>query len=318
MAVEFEMRRCVTVLIIAGALMVLLMGGPGYMPKLLGGIASGESLDIPGVAGAVDTPAIATFPAFARVAIGFHESISGTSPLRTPEHWYNIGKDAAGKFNGTSIGAIWVIGFAQADGQCYLNFPSSVKYPGMAFSKTDENEGYLDYFDGKGMSVILQVEPGQADVDRVIRLVLDRYAHHPCVVGFGIDVEWLQFRDYPEGRPVTDVEAARWYNLVSSYDRGYKLALTHWGVDKMPPTYRAGLYFLYDGHGFSSLDDMIARFESWGNSFPDNPVGFYIGFPTDEVWWGRYDDPLYTIGDALLKKIRNTRGIYWFDGGHLR
>ena len=55
-----------------------------------------------------------------------------------------------------------------------------------------------------------------------------------------------------------------------------------------------------------------------GRSFPDNAVGFYTGFPTDKAWWGSYDDPLCTIGNALLEKIRNTRGIYWFDGGHLQ
>jgi hypothetical protein len=226
---------------------------------------------------------------------------------------YAVGWFASDKFDGSGIGAVWVIGCAQADGQCYLNFPSSYKYTMVAFSKKDENERYLDYFDSKGMSVILQVEPGQADVLQVIRLVLDRYSHHRCVAGLGVDVEWLQFKDYPEGRQVTDEEAARWYDLVSSYDRDYKLALTHWGVEKMPPTYRTGLYFLYDGHGFASLDAMTNKCASWGMSFPDNPVGFYIGFPTDKAWWGSYEDPLYTIGQNLLNNIKNTKGIYWFD-----
>lgn len=314
----FGMHRCITVLIITGALWWILPGGAGYMPELRDGMNIGESLDIPGWNSDIDfkTADTPVPTAYGGADIGFHESITGTSPLQSPEYWYNMGKGASDKFDGSRIGAVWVIGCAQEDGQCYLNFPSSTKYPMVTFSKTDENERYLDYFDSKGMSVILQLEPGQARVGQVIRLVLDRYAHHPCVAGLGIDVEWLQFKDYAEGRPVTDEEAARWYSLVKSYDRDYKLALTHWRAEKMPPTYRTGLYFLYDGHGFASLDDMVDKCVSWGNSFPDNPVGFYTGFPTDRAWWGNYDDPFYTIGHALLEKIRNTKGIYWFDSGH--
>jgi len=289
------------------------------MPDMPDWTASREMLGVHGATEdhkAVFVPT--ALPAFYRTVVGFHESITGAASRQSPEYLYNVAKDASDKFDGTDIGAVWVIGCAQADGECYLNFPSSREYEWVTFSKTDENEKYLDYFDGRGMSVILQVEPGQADVDQIIRLVLDQYGHHPCVAGFGIDVEWLQFRDFANGRPVTDEEAAAWYDLARSYDRDYKLALTHWKAEKMPPAYRTGLYFLYDGEGFASLDQMIARCVSWGNSFPDNPVGFYVGFPRDEAWWGRYDDPLFTIGDALLKKVPNTRGIYWFDGGHLR
>ena len=320
MAGGFEVHRFVTVLIIMVALIGLLNGGAGFMPGLHGSIFSRAS---PGITGLTldassmiaDTQAPAAFPAYYGVDIGFHKSITGTSPDGSPEYWYHQGKAASDKFDGSGTGAVWVIGCAQADGQCYLNFPSSAKYPMISFSKKDDNEQYLDYFDSKGMKVILQVEPGQADVGQVIRLVLDRYADHPCVAGIGIDVEWLQFKDYPEGRQVTDEEAAGWHDLAASYNRDYKLALTHWVADKMPPTYRTGIYFLYDGHGFTSLDDMIGKCASWGRRFHDNPVGFYIGFSTDRAWWGSYEDPFYTIGHALLEKIKNTKGIYWFNGG---
>jgi len=85
-----------------------------------------------------------------------------------------------------------------------------VRYPDIHFSGSDQNEQYLNYFDSKGMKMILQVEPGQADVSTLIRLVLDKYGHHPCVTGFGVDVEWLQFNGNPAGRQVTDQEASRY------------------------------------------------------------------------------------------------------------
>jgi hypothetical protein len=261
-----------------------------------------ESLDLPGTA---------PFQ-YLGVDVGFHYSPSDMNSMPGPSYWVNVGSKASEKFSGSKAGAIWVVGLAQAEGSCYLTFPSSgQQYSNVFFAPSDRNEQYLDSFDSKGMKVFLQIEPGQADVNTLIRLVLDRYGHHPCVAGIGIDAEWLQFKHYPSGRQVTDEEAAEWYRLVSSYNAGYTLALTHWQTGNMPPTYRTGLYFLYDGHGFHSLDDMVSKCASWGKSFPDNPVGFYIGFLSDDGWWRDYDDPYYKIGSKLLERIDNAKGLYW-------
>ena len=58
--------------------------------------------------------------------------------------------------------------------------------------------------------VWLQVEPGNAPVEELIHIVLDRYGHHSCVVGVGVDVEWYKSIDKPEGQPVSDAEAEAW------------------------------------------------------------------------------------------------------------
>ncbi len=206
-----------------------------------------------------------------------------------------------------------MIGYVWDDGECYLNFPSSTSYSNIQFSKTDENEQYLNYFDSKGMKVYLQVEPGNANVSTLIKLVMDRYSHHPSVVGFGIDDEWYQFTSHTNGKPVTDQEAASWYSQISSYNKSYQLFLKHWLPGNMPPTYRTGVYFVDDSEGFSSLSEMTSDFVNWGKSFPNNPVGFQIGYPDDKSWWGKYSDPLRTIGHNLLNNINNTKGIYWVD-----
>ncbi len=245
--------------------------------------------------------------------VGFRASGYGITPLPPPEYWYRTAKDASDRFTGSTPGGIWVIGYVEDDGRCYLNFPSPEEFANIEFSETDENEHYLSYFDSKGISVYLQVEPGQADVADLIRLVLDRYSRHPCVAGFGIDVEWYRGDEYPEGRPVTDEEAALWYSLVNSYNQSYRLFLKHWLADRMPPTYRDGLYFIDDSMGFTSLDEMEKEFIEWGGSFPDNPVGFQIGYPDDKGWWSEYDDPYSAIGHAIADNIDNTRGIYWVD-----
>jgi hypothetical protein len=54
----------------------------------------------------------------------------------------------------------------------------------------DGNEEALTLFDEMGAQVWLQVEPGNAPVEDLIHIVLERYGHHPSVVGVGVDVEW--------------------------------------------------------------------------------------------------------------------------------
>jgi hypothetical protein len=92
---------------------------------------------------------------------------------------------------------------------------------------------------------------------------------------------------------------------------GSRAVVQHWETAKMPPTYRTGLYFVYDGYGSQSLGEMVSKWAAWGESFPDNPVGFYLGFPSDKSWWGNYDDPYYQVGSKLLERVKNAKGLYW-------
>lgn len=245
--------------------------------------------------------------------VGFRASRYGITPFPDPTYWYAIGNDMSDKFEGSRISGIWVVGEAGDGRGCALNFPSSGKYDHISFSNEDMNEEYLNYFDEKGISIFLQVEPGDANVSDLIKLVLDKYSRHPCVAGFGIDVEWYKNKNQADGKQVSDEEASAWYSLIRSYNKYYTLFLKHWLKEKMPPTYREGIYFIDDSQGFSSLDEMTNEFITWGKRFPDNPVGFQIGYENDKVWWGNYKDPYSTIGHDLIKNINNIKGIYWVD-----
>ncbi len=243
--------------------------------------------------------------------VGFHSASYSLSSMPAPGYWANFAQQARNEFSGSSMGSVWVIGGVWAGGICHLNFPSSTSYSNIAFDSTDANEAYLDYFDSQGISVILQVEPGNADIPTLIKLVLDRYSHHPCVKGVGIDSEWIKYTSYTSGKPVTDAEAAAWYKQVTSYNSGYKLALTHWMTSHMPPTYRTGMYFIYDGLGFKSLSELTTYASNWAKAYPNVPVGYYIGFQEDKAWWKQYSDPMNTVGHALLNAVPNAKGIYW-------
>lgn len=81
----------------------------------------------------------------------------------------------------------------------------------------------------------------------------------------------------------------------------------------MPPTQREGILFVDDGQQFQSLDQMVAEFAVWGQTFYPAPVAFQFGYPDDRTWWGGFADPADQIGQAILKKVPNTAGLYWVD-----
>jgi hypothetical protein len=161
--------------------------------------------------------------------------------------------------------------------------------------------------------VWLQIEPFFADVDEQIHLVLARYRHHPSVVGIGIDVEWYRSTNPDEGQAVTDAEATRWLGIARQYNPKYRLFLKHWLIEKMPPTVREGLLFVDDSQILPSLDAMVDEFAQWGRAFAPAPVAFQYGYPSDRPWWIRLSDPPRAIGEAILARVPNARGLYWVD-----
>ncbi len=245
---------------------------------------------------------------------GFRASRYGVSPFPEPRYWQEVGEAMAGRFEGAAPGGLWIVGVAGDDGTCYLGFPSpGGRFDDVGFAGEDQSEEHLDWFDEHGLEVWLQVEPGDADVATLIELVLDRYGHHPSVVGFGVDLEWYQWRSHSDGKEATDAEARAWRAAVQAYDPGHTLFLKHWLQSRMPDTEREGLIFVDDGQGVGSMDTLIASFSGWAEAFEDGAVGFQYGYESDRAWWSRLTDPPGEIGQALLDAAPNTRGLFWVD-----
>lgn len=244
-------------------------------------------------------------------------------PFPGTDYWINTSRSMSSRFQPAVPTLIWIVGIMQfsrrgnATGSTVLNFPppdSTSSYPNIVFSAADENREYLEAFDRNGIRVWLQVEPAHADIATLIQLVLDRYAVHPCVVGFGVDVEWYKWSsNNQEGTAVTDAEAQTWSQLVRTYNPNYLLFLKHWLTSKMPPTYRQGILFLDDSQQFRSLNRMVNEYEVWGATFAPAAVGFQYGYSADQVWWGNMADPPGDIGQEILSRVPNTTDLYWVD-----
>mgnify|MGYP001164718032 CR=1 FL=1 len=250
-----------------------------------------------------------------RLLAGFRASRYGIDPFPDPAHWAFIGSEMASRFPGAGQGCVWIVGVFLDNGDCGLNFPSpGGDYRYIHFLEEDQNEAALSFFDGAGLSVWLQVEPGRASVLDLIDLVLRRYGHHACVKGVGVDVEWYKTdASHPEGRPVSDLAAMLWSLRARSYARTYTVFLKHWLIDKMPPLFRRGLWFINDSQQFNSLAQMVNEFRAWGEHFWPSSVGFQFGYEADKPWWRLLADPPRNIGDAIRTVIPNTLGLFWVD-----
>ncbi len=191
-------------------------------------------------------------------------------------------------------------------------------------------EDYLDYFDDHGVKVLLQTEPYEESVLGHITEGMDDHSDHPCVIGYGVDIEWY----YPEendglGRKVTDRDAQQWRARVQQYGSQYILMLKHFFPPWPPPTERRDILFLDDSQQFPSFDRFINEtdpttdwnigYRVWGASFTPAMSGMQYGYddadggPSDKRWWIKLDDPQKEIGDSCLSASPNTKFLYWVD-----
>lgn len=229
-----------------------------------------------------------------------------------PGYWARVGREMAAHFPNARPEAIWIVGRLKGSG-VRLSFPVPAGDPLIEGADTDESEAALSLFDKQGFRVWLQVEPGFASVEKQIHLMLRQYAHHRCVQGVGVDLEWNKSTNPDGGEPVSDAEAAAWLKAARSYHPNYRLFLKHFRSNVMPPTLRDGLVFIDDSQIFTSFDAMVEEFATWGRTFAPAPVSFQFGYPSDRPWWSQLEDPPAEIGRRILDAVPNTEALIWVD-----
>lgn len=219
---------------------------------------------------------------------------------------------------------------------CHLDFPLSKEIPNAFGSDYDLFEDYLNAFDNAGYSVWLQVEPGNADLVELAKEVMNRYKHHSCVKGFGIDVEWYQPEDTDEqGTPLDKSTASKVLTAVrnTKKDANYTVFVKHWErsyLTEGEPV--SGFIYISDSQGFykgknsTYKETMCNEFARWAETFAPCPVMFQIGYENkikpekdDKAHiWGSMDNPAEELGKAIIEKcqdrnLSNDIGIIWVD-----
>ncbi len=246
---------------------------------------------------------------------GVRSSAYGIKPFPAPAEWEKAIMTMSGYYPGSTPVAIWIVGRLSRPRTCRLEFPGgATALPNIMFDDVDKHEAYLSQFDRAGIKVFLQVEPADADMKTLIDLVLGRYGKHPCVIGFGVDVEWHREADRPEwGVPVDDEMGRQWEAWVKTHNPAYRLFIKHWDLRWLCPTYRGDIVFVDDSQILPDLSAMVSEFEAWGKFFSPNIVLFQIGYPSDKPWWSQLPQPPKMLGQAIAAKIGQTCGIIWVD-----
>lgn len=246
---------------------------------------------------------------------GVRSSTYGIKPFPEPAEWEKAIMTMSGYYPGSTPVAIWIVGRLSSPRACRLEFPGgATALPDIQFEDVDKHEAYLSRFDRAGIKVFLQVEPAHADMKTLIDLVLGRYGKHPCVIGFGVDVEWYREADRPEwGVPVDDETGRQWEAWVKAHTPAYRLFIKHWDLRWLCPTYRGDIVFVDDSQILPNMEAMVAEFDAWGEFFKPNTVLFQIGYPSDKPWWSQLAQPAKTLGQAIAAKIEQDCGIIWVD-----
>jgi len=247
---------------------------------------------------------------------GVRSSAYGIKPFPEPEAWQVAMTSMQTRFVGSASCGIWIVGVMGGKYACRLEFPADGRQDSnIVYLDYDKHERYLDYFDTEGIKVFLQVEPANADMTDLIDIVLNRYKHHPCVIGFGVDVEWYREADNPDwGMKMSDTLARDWETRVKAHNPDYQLFLKHWDRDWMPPTYRGDIIFVDDSQMLENFNAMLEEFiDYWSDYFEPNMVFFQIGYRSDKPWWQKLDDPPRDIGVAIAQNISQNCGVFWVD-----
>lgn len=273
--------------------------------------------------------AIDTLPLFSGALAGSRVSsygFGGVDSVPSPDQLAEIYMNMAEACSNATASAIWIVtGVQESDGTCIVEFlpPDGYANDNMTFWRGDWHTPYLEKFDEIGAKIFLQVESGQANVEELISLVLDKYGHHSCVVGFGVDVEWY----LSDGRanyksayeptvdiPVTDSAVILWDSLIKEYNRKYRLFLKHWQPQQCGSGAISDVIYINDSQGHEKLGDLLNFYKNWSDYFTPNALGFQYGYARDSSWWKEYDDPFVTIADSIaLTFPERELHYFWVD-----
>jgi len=286
------------------------------------------------------------------------------NPWFAPEEWGKINNRLQTYFPGTQPTYIWIAarlssGSGMPAGGCQFEFDFPGDAQGKYLGKTESqwlqenirfaavnpvnghasHEEYLTYFDQNNIYVYLQVESGFADMKTLMTIMMDRYGHHKCVLGFAIDVEWYWGVTEDSGIPVGDDLAKEWDEHLKRINPAYRLVLKEFRTAWLPPTYRSDIIFCIDSQSFASIDGEVSGmhdftifgdylhgdgeasgkmpyYRQFAEYFYPNDIIYQVGYRPDLMWYAPLDEPViksFGMKLAEITPLDQKMGIAWVD-----
>jgi len=248
-------------------------------------------------------------------------------------YWISVAQQMAAKFPGSAPGGVYTVGYTEGSGtampyelQSTLGTMTGVTYDEEGVQA--DPEVMLTAFDNAGLSILLGIEPGNADTAVLADKILNKYKHHPCVKGMSMDVEWYMYPGSGSTGTVTlpPAVATAYKNAILAVDPSYKVVLKHFFSYRLPAGI-SGVTYLTDTCGYTSREAAVADFVAWADSFTGSEIGYQFGYdclecpPDDDtLWWklmgtGTGGDPaLLLIQDIKAQRpTANIYCVYWAD-----
>jgi hypothetical protein len=264
-------------------------------------------------------PTVSPGPAY----VGLRRSSYGLRKFNTNDLWWvDCAKQYASNFPGSQPLILHILSNYQDDGTTQIEFRKPAAYRGSTTNMSFLPRGKLDHeralttYDQQGVKAILQFEPGSADVGDCFELAQATFGRHPCIIGMAIDGEWFKTKDSKDqtGLPIPDAEAKRWMEQVLQFNPDYLLVLKHFETKNLPPTFRhPHLWLLTDSQEFASKDEWMDDMRKWSSTFRGSPIGSQFGYPKDQKWWVRSEQPPLDLGRMLTKELPDFRMLLWVD-----
>jgi molybdopterin-binding protein len=237
-----------------------------------------------------------------------------------PAYWISVAQRMQTKFPGSSPGAQYVVGYIETpETNTYMPFPAPAGYSGMPnvdFGPTGVEESMLTAFDNAGMKIILQVEPGNANVPKLATMILNKFKQHPSVIGFGVDVEWLRWIGSNKmGSKTNDAEIQTWLDAVHAVNPNYKLLIKHWDPAWLGSGHVSGVTYITDSLNLGSYQGAVDEYVNWANAFSGSEIGYQIGYEEDMNWWLPMSDPAKSLITDIKTRVpsANIYSVYWVD-----
>jgi hypothetical protein len=161
------------------------------------------------------------------------------------------------------------------DGFTDLPFPLQSSGYLRGISDIDLAEPYLQEFDRDGQKVILSIQPGHADLPRLMEILLTRYGHHQNIIGVNVDLEW---KKTGKANYTSNDERDIWLNTIKKYNPKLKLFLTYFMDHTHFPDDTKDLVILFDGET-DTQSNILKEYKKLASHFES--VGIYTGYPSN-------------------------------------
>lgn len=200
---------------------------------------------------------------------------------------------------------LWIVGTYYRGG-LKLNFPGESEVESISFDNFDFNTQYLKYFSKKGIDVFLTIEPGAADINTAVDLVLKEYGSSGYIKGIAIDLEWYEGENILKREEISSI-----LKLLLDYNENYTLIIKHWNINGFDKVDSSSIIYVQTMEGLNSIAEVSKRHKFWSRTLYPNRVGLELGFDSNKKYWKGLNSPITDYYNEMFQVTDVKTTMFW-------